>query len=200
MPKRNNKLTKSLREIGQIHVNDWELPEFLTKDISELEVSKAMQRLGNIRVTDWDLKDVIPTLQKLAQREIDIVGMLKRAAEYRVNEWDIRESLLRSRAKQKKLSQQEIQLIGRKLHNFLRYMVDHLVDEPQYATIEIDEIAPKVMRCRIILKQRDLSMLIGMNGYTAAPLRRLVKDTALQSGAYCLLQILTHEEAEKSKS
>ena len=77
-------------------------------------------------------------------------------------------------------------------------MVDRLIDEPDYATIDCDEIAPNVLRFRIILKQRDLSMLIGMKGYTAAPIRRILKDIALQSGCYAVLQIQTHEEAAES--
>lgn len=195
MARPNKKLSKSLRELGEIQVNSWELPEFLNKDISDLELSRAVQRLGNIRVTNWDLKEVIPTLQRLAHREVDIVGLLKRAADYKVNDWDIRQALLKSRAKEKKLSRQELKELGGKLENFLRYMVDHLVDEPDHASILVDEIAPQVLRCRVILKQRDLSMLIGMNGLTATPLRRVLKDIALQAGAYCLLQIQTHEEA-----
>lgn len=200
MTKRNRKLSKSLRKLGDFQINDWELPEFLNKDISELEVSRAIQRLGSIRVTNWDLKDVIPSLQKLAHREVDIVGLLKRAADYRINDWDIRQALLKSRAKEQKLSPEELRELSQKLENFLRYMVDHLVDEPAHASILVDEISPQVLRCRVILKQRDLSMLVGMNGLTAAPLRRLVKDTALMAGAYCLLQIQSHEEAAAADS
>jgi len=198
MPKRNSKLSQSLRELGEIQVNDWELPEFLNKDISELELSRAMQRLGQVQVTDWDLKDVVPALQRLAHREVDVVDLLKQAANFKVNDWDIRKALLRSRADSKKLSNRELKAISDKLCNYLRYMVDQLVDEPKYATIMVDEIAPQVLRFRVVLKKRDQSMLIGMNGYTANPIRRVLKDVALSAGAYAILQIQTHEEAAKT--
>ena len=169
MAKRKPRLTQSLRELGDMHVNDWELPEFLNKEISELEISRAVHRLGQIHVTDWDLKDVVPALQKLAKREVDIVSLLKNAANYKVNDWDIRKALLSSRAKANQLSRREIQEISERLQNYLRYMVEQLVDEPEY----------------------------GMNGYTANPVRRILKETALQSGICAILQIQTHEEAAR---
>lgn len=195
MPKHKSKLTKSLRELGSIQVNDWELPEFLNKDISELGFSRAMQRLGQVQVTDWELKEVLPSLQRLAQKEVDVVDLLKQAANYKINNWDIRRALLRFKADGEKLSKRELKDISDRLSNYLDFMVKQLVDEPQYATITVDEIAPQVLRFKVILKQRDLSMLIGMNGYTANPIRRILKDVALNSGVYAILQIQTHEEA-----
>ncbi len=199
MPKHNSKLTQSLRKLGEIQVNTWELPEFLNKDISELEFSRAMQRLGQIQVTDWEIKEILPALQRLAQREVDVVDLLKQAASYKVNDWDIRKAILRTRADSGKLSKREVKVITDKLNRYLRYLVDQLVDEPQYATIESTEIATQVLRFRIILKQRDQSMLIGMKGFTANPIRRILKDTALHSGCYAILQIQTHEQALKSQ-
>ncbi len=198
MPKHKSKLTKSLRELGSIQVNDWELPEFLNKDISELGFSRAMQRLGQVQVTDWELKEVLPSLQRLAQKEVDVVDLLKQAANYKINNWDIRRALLRFKADGEKLSKRELEDISDRLSNYLDYMVKQLVDEPQYATITVDEITPQVLRFKVILKQRDLSMLIGMNGYTANPIRRILKDVALNSGVYAILQIQTHEEALKA--
>lgn len=200
MARRKKTISKSLRDLGEIQVTEWELPEFMTKEISELEVSRAVQRLGGVRVTDWELKEVVPTLQRLAHREVDIVGLLKRAADYKINDWDIRQALLKSRAKQKQLTKGELKLLGDRLSSFLRYMVEQLVEEPEHSSVLVDEMAPQVLRCRVILKQRDLSMLIGMNGMNATPLRRIVKDVALSEGAYCLLQIQTHEEAASADS
>ena len=198
MPKHKSKLTKSLRELGSIQVNDWELPEFLNKDISELGFSRAMQRLGQVQVTDWELKEVLPSLQRLAQKEVDVVDLLKQAANYKINNWDIRRALLRFKADGEKLSKRELEDISDRLSNYLDFMVKQLVDESQYATITVDEIAPQVLRFKVILKQRDLSMLIGMNGYTANPIRRILKDVALNAGVYAILQIQTHEEALKA--
>lgn len=198
MAKRTSKLTQSLRELGDIQVNDWQLPSFLNKEISELEFSRAIQRLGQIQVTDWDIKEVMPALKRLANRDVDVVELLKQAASYKVNDWDIRKTILRSRVSKTKLSKGELRAITEKLTRYLRFMIDKLVDEPQYASIITDEIAPQVLRFRIVLKQRDLSMLIGMNGFTANPIRRILKDTALHSGVYAILQIQSHEEATRT--
>ena len=200
MAKRNSKLSKSLRELGEIQVNSWELPKFLNKDISELEISKAMQRMNEIQVTNVDFKDVMPVLHRLAQKEVDVVDLLKQAANYKVNEWDIRKAKLRSRASSTVLNKRELNEISNRLKGYLRFMVDQLVDEPSYASILSDEIAPQVLRFRIVLKQRDLSMLIGMNGYTANPIRRILKETALYSGVFAVMQIQTHEEAARNDS
>lgn len=198
MPKRNSKLSKSLRELGDIQVNDWQLPQFLNKNISELEISRALQRMNDIQVMNWEFKDVMPVLQRLAQKEVDIVDLLKQAAAYKVNEWDIRKAVLRTRADSVQLNKREIKVISDQLKNYLSFMVEQLVDDPNHASILVDEIAPQVLRFRVILKQRDLSMLIGMNGYTANPIRRILKDFALNAGVYAILQIQTHEEAASS--
>lgn len=200
MAKRKSKLSQSLRELGEIRVNDWELPEFLSKDISDFEISRTLQRMNEIQVTNVEFSDVIPVLQRLAQKEVDVVDLLKQAANYKVNEWDIRKAVLRSHASTAKLSKRELNAITLKLKNYLRFMVDQLVDEPEYASILTDELAPQVIRFRVVLKQRDLSMLIGMNGFTANPIRRILKDTALHAGIYAILQIQTHEEAARADS
>ena len=200
MAKRNSKLSKSLRELGEVQVNNWELPQFLSKDISELEISKALQRMNQIQVTNVEFSDVMPVLQRMAQKEVDIVDLLKQAASYKVNEWDIHKAVLRKRATSTVLSKRELNHISNTLKGYLRFMVDQLVDDPTYASILSDEIAPQVLRFRIVLKQRDLSMLIGMNGFTANPIRRILKDTALHAGVFAILQIQTHEEAARNES
>lgn len=198
MPKHVSNLSKTLKDLGEIQVTDWELPEFLRKDISELEIGRSLNNIGKIQITEWDLKDIIPSLKELARKEVDVLGMLKRAADYKVTDWDLREALLKSWANERKLSRKQVAAVGEQLRGYLQFVVEQLVEEPEYAVILVDELAPQFLRFKIVLKKRDQAMLIGMNGYTAGPIRRILKDTALNRGVYALLHIESHEEAAQA--
>jgi len=195
MAKRIRNISKSLNEIGDLHVNDWELPEVFSKDISELEIRSALERLGNIHVTDWELKDAITSIQNLAHKEVDIVGFLKHAADYKVIDWDFREALGKSTTKTKLLSDADLQAVTERLQGYLEFVIRPLIKQPKYASFHVEEIAPQVLAFKVVLKQRDLSALIGMNGLTAGPIRRLLKDAALKDGVYALLRLQSIEEA-----
>ena len=197
MAKPVSKISQTLKDLGELKVTEWELPEILRKDVSELEIGRSLRRLGNLQVTEWELRDLVPALQKLGQKEIDIAGFLKRTAEYKVTEWDIREALLKSWIDNQKLSKKQVAAIGNQLKGYLQFLVEQLVDEPNYASIQYEVVDRQVLRFRIILKQRDMSMLIGMNGYVAGPIRRILKDTAMSKGVYALLRIQSHEEAAR---
>lgn len=54
MTKRISKIASSLKQLGDIQVNDWDFMALLNKDIGELEVARTLRRLGNIRVNEWD--------------------------------------------------------------------------------------------------------------------------------------------------
>jgi predicted RNA-binding protein YlqC (UPF0109 family) len=195
MAKRIHNISKSLNKIGDLHVNDWELPEVFSKDISELEIRSALERLGNIHVTDWELKDAISSIQHLAQKEVDIAGFLKHAADYKLIDWDFREALGKSKSQTKLLSDAELQEITGRLLSYLEFVIKPLIKQPKYASFHVEEIAPQVLSFKIVLKQRDLSALIGMNGLTAGPIRRILKDVALKDGVYALLRLQSIEDA-----
>ncbi|HEX5790713.1 MAG TPA: hypothetical protein VFY13_06145, partial [Luteolibacter sp.] len=192
-----SRLTKSLREIGDYQVTEWELPEFLRKDITELEIRQSLQHLAKLQVTEWELKDVMPAILRFAQKEVDVVGALKRTADYKVADWDIREALLKSRAKRISLNNQELRDVAERITKFLEFMIQELVDEPRYVSLQVDEISTQVLRFRIIVKRSDLPLLIGMKGQISSPIRHIVKDTALHHGVQALLEILSDEEAAR---
>jgi len=195
MAKRIRNISKSLKKIGDLQVNDWELPGVFNKSISELEIRQSLERLGNIQVTDWELKDAINSIQHLAQKEVDIVGFLKNAADYKVIDWNFREALSKSKSQPKLLSDDDLQAITERLQSYLEFVIKPLIKQPKYATFHVEEIAPQVLSFKVVLKQRDLSALIGMNGLTVGPIRRILKDVALKDGIYALLRLQSIEEA-----
>ena len=189
MPKKRiKKISRTLRQLGEIRVNSWEFPEIFSRDIKDLEIRQSLQRLGRIRVTDWDFKDVLPVVNRVAQTEIDIDGFVRRAAGFKVIEWDFREAL---DSKQRT----KIGEVSNKLTQYLEYVIPQLIDEPKYLSIHVEEIAPRLLRFRAVMTKRDSSMLIGMNGKTAEPIRHLLKDSAELHGAKALLEIKSHGEA-----
>ena len=76
-PKRISGFASSLRQLGEIHVNDWDFEGLMNKDVRDIEFSKSLRRLGSIRVMEWDFRDMLPAVNKLAHQEVDIVNLVK---------------------------------------------------------------------------------------------------------------------------
>jgi hypothetical protein len=146
---------------------------------------------------DWDFRNALPAMNRLANQEVDLVGLLKRTAHYKVMEWDFRSSL-RDENKhgmpEPHLTAEEMQALIVRLKDFLQYVVANLIDEPGHAQVKVLEIAPNVLRFRLVLVKRDVAMLIGMQGHTASAIRSLLKAAAGLHGVLVLLEILSHEE------
>lgn len=194
-------IAKSLRQLGEIQVNDWDFEGLLHKDIRDLEFTKSLRRLGSIQVMEWDFRDVLAAVNRLAQKEVDLVDLAKRLADYKVMEWDFRSAhsagsaVIQPSAPVKTLLRhEELQALIVRLRDFLQFAVVNLIDEPKYAHVKVSEIAPNVLRFKLVLVKRDVSMLIGTGGHTAAAIRNLMKGVAGEKGVAVLLQILSHEE------
>jgi len=203
MSKRISKIAKSLKEIGDIQVNDWDFMALLNKDIKELEIGNSLRKLGNIQVMEWDFKTAIPAVKKIAQQEVDVVDLIKRAANYKVIDWDFKSAEPEKpkpapkkpeKKTKKSLSRKKMNSIVTRLKDFLQYVAVNLIDQPDHAQIKVLEIAPNVVRFKLVLVKRDVAMLIGTEGHTAAAIRSILKAAAEMHGIHALLEILTHEE------
>ena len=143
----------------------------------------------------WDFKDVLPAVNKLAHQEVDIVNLVRKVADYKVMEWDFKSGHSHdSRPAQTRLSPEEMESLTFQLRNFIQFAVVNLIDEPGHAMVKVREIAPNVLRFRLVLVKKDVSMLIGTGGHTAAAIRNIIKSAAAKQGVSVLLQILSHEE------
>lgn len=216
MAKPISKLTDSLKQLGEIQVNDWDFMSLLNKDLKEVEISKSLRRLGSIRVMEWDFRTVLPAVNKLAQQEVDIVDLVKRTAAYKVMEWDFRDALhsehpmtskdlepkpkSKSEPKSEPEAASEIQSVILLLKGFLECVVVGLVDEPRHATIKVKEITPRVLRFKVVLVKRDVAILVGTGGHTASAIRNLLKASAARHGIQVLLVVLSHEEEMAGKT
>lgn len=203
MSKRISKIAKSLKEIGDIQVNDWDFMALLNKDIKKLEIGRSLRKLGNIQVMDWNFKTKMPAVSKIAHQEVDVVDLIKRAANYKVIEWDFKRAepeiqkpapKKTEKRTKKSLSRKKMNSIVTRLKNFLQYVTVNLIDQPDHAQIKIQEIAPNVVRFKLVLVKRDVAMLIGTEGHTAAAIRSILKAAAEMHEIHALLEILTHEE------
>jgi predicted RNA-binding protein YlqC (UPF0109 family) len=203
MPNRISKLTHSVKQLGEIQVNEWDLMGLLNTDIKELKIIRSLRKLGNIQVMEWDFRTVLPAVNRVAHQEVDLVGFFRRAANYRVLEWDFRKTLppasepaARAAAgpAENRPGPAAMQEISDRLRNFLQYMVAKLTDEPNHAMITVTEIGPKVLLFRVVLVKRDVAMLIGRQGFTASAIRRILQAAAGINGVRAYLQILSYEE------
>jgi uncharacterized protein len=189
-----SRFTESLKRIGAIEVTDWDFAELLHRDIEDLQVARSLRRLSRMRVTEWDFKDVLPAVNRLAHREVDLVDIFKRAAAYRVMEWDFK-SPAPSKAGESPVSDEEVRSLGERLKNFLGFVAAGLIEQPGHARITVTEIAPAVLCFRLILVKRDSAILIGHGGHGAAAIRRIMQASGEAKRVKILLRVLTHEEA-----
>ncbi len=191
-----SKLTESLKQLGEIQVNDWDFMALLHKDVSELQVSRSLRSLGNVRVMDWDFRKAV---NKFAHEEVDLVELLKRTARYKVMDWDFRSALpdeVKSHAPPSgnRLSDAEMHALILRLKNFLHYVAVNLIGQPDHARIRVEEIQPNVLRFKLVLVNKDVAMLIGTGGHTASAIRSILKTVAATHGVQVLLEIQSHEE------
>lgn len=198
MSKSTARFTDSLKHLGEIQVNEWDFMALLNKDIKDVEIRQSLRKLGSIRVMEWDFRSVLPAVNKLASQEVDLVGIIKRTANYKLMEWDFRKPFPAERKhaphEEAGLSREEMQALVVHLKAFLQYVVVNLIDEPGHAQVRIQEIAPSVLRLKLVLTKRDVAMLIGREGHTAAAIRRILKATAGADGVHALLEIQSHDE------
>jgi predicted RNA-binding protein YlqC (UPF0109 family) len=172
----------------------------LHTDIKDLEITKSLRRIGGTRVTEWEFSDVLPALNRIARKEVDVVDIFKRTASYRVTDWELRELLHLRReiggdAQSGRFpTEEEIQALIVRLSRFLGFVTNELIEMPDHAKIKAAEIDPGVLRFKLILVRRDAAALIGHGGHSAAAIRRLMKDAGHRHGVHVLLQILSHEE------
>lgn len=193
MQKRVTKIALSLKHLREIQVRDWNFMTLLNTELKELEISRSLRRLGQIQVMEWDLRAALPAVIKVANQEIDVIRFLKRTASYKVMDWDFR-SAAPATPTVPVIRQDEMQAILLRLKNFLQYVVVNLIDEPSQAQIKVSEMGPSGLRFKLVLVKKDLPLLIGREGHTAAAIRNLMKAAAVRHRVQVLLQIHSHEE------
>lgn len=203
MPKRLAQIASSLRQLGEIQVTDWDFMALLNKDIKDLEIGPSLRKLGNKKVMDWDFRAALPAVHGFVHQEVDVVGWVKRAAGYKVLDWDFRSALAdegepasdEAPGQAGKIpTPREMEELVLRLRNFLQFVVVNLIGDAGRAEIRVQEIAPRVVRFRLLVTRKDLKEVLGRDGATASSIRNLLKGTAEAQGVSVLLEFLSHEE------
>lgn len=201
-----SKISDSLKQLGEIQVNDWDFMALLNKDIKELAIGHSLRRLGNIQVMEWDFKNVMPAVDHFANQEVDLLNVIKRTANYKILDWDFRSPLPAGPVPQEAAEGQSDRIISNyktlalRLKYFLQYVTSSLIEEPDQAKIEVQEIASDVLRFKLVLVKKDVALLIGREGQSATAIRNILKAAARMHGVHALLQIHSHEEEMARKS
>lgn len=200
MAKRVSKISSTLKQLGKIQDTEWDFITLLNTEVKKLEIARSLKRLASIQVMEWDFRTVLPAVKKVANQEVDIAGFFKRTADYKVFEWEFRSAVpVENNAPppapaKPSLSPAELQAITLRLKNFLQFVVVNLINEPSNAQIKVTQIGPSGLRLKLVLVQKDVAMLIGKEGHTAAAIRNILKATAAMHGVQALLQIHSHED------
>jgi predicted RNA-binding protein YlqC (UPF0109 family) len=198
-------VSRALRRLGNVRVNDWEfgniLPKIKQNAAREVDVLSLFKQTVNLRVNDWEISQTIPNVKELATAEVDVLNFFKRTANIRVTEWEIG-GLARGKSpiqqRSAPPSQEESQTCIRQLSAFLGFVARNLIEEPDRATIMVSTPSPSEIRFRLLLTTRDTAALIGHGGHTAAAIRNLMKHVGSRSNFFVELKILSHQEAEQS--
>lgn len=195
MTKKISKIARSLKQLGEIQVNDWDFMALLHKDIGEFEFSGSLRRLGKLRVIDWDFHSPLPAVNRLANTEVDLKKIFRRPASSEVLAWDFQRPPVLT-ATSEDPTHAEMQDLIRRLMDFTHYVVVNLIEEPARARLSVEEIQTHVLRFQLVLTQRDLAMFLGHGGHTAAALRNLLKSAAAAHQVHALLDILSEQEVK----
>lgn len=201
-----SRISDSLKQLSEIQVNDWDFQALLNKDIKELEIAHALRKLGSIEVMEWDFKNIMPAVDRFAKQDVDLMDLVKRTANYKIIDWDFRIAAQAAVAPQEAAgaaSRQGLstsEMLSARLKDFLQYVALSLIDEPDRAQIKVQEIASDVLRFKLVLVKKDVAVLIGKEGHTAAAIRNILKAAASMHGVHVLLQIISHEEELAFKS
>lgn len=197
-----SRIAEELKQIGDINVTDWDFVELLRKDVGDLEFSQSLRRLGSIRVTDWDFGKVIPAIDRIAHKEVDLGDVFRRTANYRVTDWDFRDILQRTHHEAAKTPVEPadpavMPALASRLQRFLAYLVEQLVDRPEEAEIEVERSEPGVLTAKLVLAGRDAATFIGRGGHSADTVRRVLQMAGLRHGVHVLLRVLSQEETDE---
>ncbi|MFN4943433.1 MAG: hypothetical protein ACK5G9_06530 [Akkermansiaceae bacterium] len=171
MPKRLSKTAKPDKVIGKDKAEPGEFIRLLKTDIKDLEIGDTLKRLCNIQVNDWEIRR--------PKRAFGVVET---------------RPTTKAKLSAKKSKARHHEALAEQLKNFLLYVATNLIEDPSSVEIFADEISPGVLRLKLILAQRDLSMLVGRGGDTAEVIRSILKARGREYGVDVLLKVISHEE------
>lgn len=82
------------------------------------------------------------------------------------------------------------------LREYLSYVVAHLIDQPQQASIAIGHTASGTTTYRIQVAQEDVKRIIGKHGHTLSAIRSLLHIAAEKHGIKVSLKVGTSKEED----
>jgi predicted RNA-binding protein YlqC (UPF0109 family) len=86
------------------------------------------------------------------------------------------------------------------LREYLSYVVAHLIDQPQQASIAIGHSANGATSFRIQVAQDDVKRIIGKHGHTLSAIRSLLHTAADKHGIRVSLKVGTVKEEDAEAS
>ena len=90
-----------------------------------------------------------------------------------------------------------MQVVTDQIRNFLQYIAVQFIEHPAEAQLKVLEQGPGRVRFKLVLRQSDVALLIGRNGFSASAIRGVAKAAAERSNVNVSLQIHSHEEEQE---
>lgn len=90
-----------------------------------------------------------------------------------------------------------MQLVTDQIRSYLQYVAVQFIEHPAEAQLKVAELGHKRLRFKLILRQSDVALLIGRNGFSASAIRGVLKAAAERADVNVSLQIHSHEEEKE---
>jgi predicted RNA-binding protein YlqC (UPF0109 family) len=87
-----------------------------------------------------------------------------------------------------------MQVVTDQIRNFLQYIAVQFIEFPAEAQLKVTELGPKRLRFKLVLRQSDVALLIGRNGFSASAIRGVLKSITEREDVNVSLQIHSTEE------
>ena len=85
---------------------------------------------------------------------------------------------------------------GAALQDFLEYILTHLVEFPEQASVSHEILEDGKHLYRVRLAEDDVGRVIGRNGFTVSAIRSLMAAAAQRNGVKVGLKVFQHGEEE----
>src|SRR5690606_3037505 len=74
-----------------------------------------------------------------------------------------------------------MQVVTDQIRSFLQYIAVQFIEHPAEAQLKVLEQGPGRVRFKLVLRQSDVALLIGRNGFSASAIRGVAKAAAERS-------------------
>jgi predicted RNA-binding protein YlqC (UPF0109 family) len=168
----------------------------MNTDLKDLEVTRKLRDLANLQVNDWEIGDLLPAVKELANKEVAVADFFRRTANYRIIEWELPGRPSTQKEDDWEGLPEKTSTCVQGISMFLQYVAQELVIHPDCVKVEVFRRKPADFRFQLVLPREDAAALIGHGGHTAAAIRHAMEAAGIRYDLSIDLKIITREQRQ----